>query len=91
MKNGGAPSTSNSRCKGPELGVCNWDKVQQEGSPHGWSMREKGRVLLPTVLKQPSFWVGQGPFQEPHLSPVTSPAALSCPLPSWAGRSLEDI
>lgn len=50
MKNGGAPNTRNSRCKGPELGVCDLDKVQQEGSPHGWSMREKGLALLPTVL-----------------------------------------
>lgn len=50
MKNGGAPNTRNSRCKGPELGVCDLDKVQQEGSPHGWSMREKGPALLPTVL-----------------------------------------
>lgn len=60
MKNGGAPSTRNSRCKGPELGMCDLDKVQQIGSPHGWGMREKGPAPFPLFSYSPASGWARG-------------------------------
>ena len=91
MKNGGDSTLGgkNSRCKGPDLGVCDLDKVQQGRGPCGWSMREKGlqkgQALPPTVLLRAQLPGMPGPCPGAHVAAQCLTLLLSA-TPCQAGQ-----